>query len=210
VNPAVSNPFWDQRFAGAGFKYGTAPNAWLQAQAHRLAPGSRVLVPGDGEGRNGVWLGGQGHRVLAMDSSAVGLAKARALAAERGVALDTLHADLADWVPAPATFDAVVLVFVHLPSAQRSAAHRRLADALVPGGWLLLEAFHPRQCGRPSGGPKDVDMLVDPEQLRADWAGRLDEVAAWTGETVLDEGPGHQGPAVVTRWVGRRGSAAPS
>ena len=36
--------FWDQRFAEPGYKYGTAPNAFLQEQASRLAPASRVLV----------------------------------------------------------------------------------------------------------------------------------------------------------------------
>ena len=196
--------FWDERFAEPGYKYGTEPNAWLRAQAHRLAPGSRVLVPGDGEGRNSVWLAQQGHRVLAMDSSAVGLAKAQALAAERGVALETLCADLADWVPAPGAFDAVVLVFVHLPPALRATAHRRLADALAPGGWLLLEGFHPDQLGRPSGGPKDRAMLVDLVTLRADWAGQLAELEAWDGEMWLDEGLGHQGPGRITRWLGRR------
>ena len=72
--------FWDDRFAEPGFKYGTQPNAFLREQAAVLAPCSRVLVPGDGEGRNGVWLAQQGHRVLSVDSSAVGLAKAAALA----------------------------------------------------------------------------------------------------------------------------------
>ena len=196
--------FWDQRYAEPGYKYGTAPNAFLQQQAALLAPRSRVLVPGDGEGRNSVWLAQQGHQVLAMDSSAVGLAKAQALAAERGVALQTLHADLADWLPAPGSADAVVLVFVHLPPALRRRAHQHLADALAPGGWLLLECFHPGQLGRPSGGPKDLAMLADLATLRADFAGRLDEVQAWEGKVVLDEGPGHQGPGLVTRWWGRR------
>ena len=81
--------FWDQRFAEPGFKYGTEPNAFLKEQASRLPPASAVLVPGDGEGRNGVWLAGQGHRVTSVDSSAVGLQKARELAAHRGVALST-------------------------------------------------------------------------------------------------------------------------
>lgn len=205
--------FWDERFAAPGYKYGTTPNAFLCAQAHRLAPSAAVLLPGDGEGRNSVWLAQRGHPVLAVDSSAVGLAKARALAAERGVALPeaahapglrTEQADLQHWLPAPASADALVLVYVHLPSAWRKAAHRRLAQALRPGGWVLVEAFHPQQCGRPSGGPKDVDMLVTPAQLRDDFAGLADEHLAWEGELVLDEGPGHQGPALVSRWLGRR------
>ena len=195
--------FWDQNFSVAGFKYGTAPNAFLVDQAHRLASAGDVLVPGDGEGRNSVWLAQQGHRVTAMDASVVGLNKARALALERGVGVQTIQGDLADWAPAPAAFDAVVLTYVHLPPAIREAAHSRLGAGLRPGGWLLLECFHPAQLTHRSGGPKDAAMLYTPAMLGADFAGVLDEVVAWEGETELSEGPGHQGLAHVTRWIGR-------
>jgi len=195
--------FWDQNFSAAGFKYGTAPNAFLVEQAHRLKPGSDVLVPGDGEGRNGVWLAQQGHRVTAMDGSSVGLLKAQALATECGVAIHTVLGDLADWAPAPACFDAVVLTFVHLPAAIRTGAHRRLAASLKPGALLLLEAFHPQQLLHSSGGPKDAALLYTPELLSEDFSGQLDELMAWQGEVSLDEGPGHQGRAHVTRWIGR-------
>lgn len=194
--------FWDQQFGADGYKYGTQPNAFLVAQAHRLKPGGDVLVPGDGEGRNGVWLAEQGHRVTAMDGSAVGLAKARALAASRGVPLRTVQADLVDWTPAPGSSDAVVLTYVHLPPLIRSAAHRRLMQALRPGGLVLLEAFHPRQLPLSSGGPKDEAMLYTLEMLRQDFD-VLTECLGEEVETLLDEGPGHQGVAQVTRWIGR-------
>lgn len=196
--------FWDQRFAEPGYKYGMEPNAFLREQATRLPPASRVLVPGDGEGRNGVWLAEQGHRVTSVDYSAVGLQKAQALAASRGVALTTELVDLADWAPAAGTLDAVVLVYTHLPSAIRQAAHRRLAQGLRAGGWMLLEAFHPEQLGHSSGGPKDVDMLYTPELLDTDFAGWLRCELSWHGEIRLSEGPGHQGQAHVTRWLGQR------
>jgi Methyltransferase domain len=195
--------FWDQNFSIPGYKYGTAPNAFLVQQAQLLPPAAAVLVPGDGEGRNSVWLAQQGHRVTAMDASAVGLQKAQALAAGRGVSIQTERADLADWTPVPASADAVVLTFVHLPPSIRAGAHRRLAAALRPGGWLLLEAFHPLQLGHTSGGPKAVEMLYTLAMLRDDFDGRLSEVMAWEGEVALDEGPGHQGRAHVTRWMGR-------
>lgn len=196
--------FWDKRYAEPGYKYGTEPNAFLVEQAHRLEPGSCVLLPGDGEGRNSVWLAEQGHNVLAIDYSAIGLAKARALAASRSAQITTLQADLTDWQPEPESADAVVLAYLHLPSAIRRRAHRALAAALVPGGWLILEAFEPAQLGRNSGGPKDADMLYRLDDLRGDFDGSLDEVFGWSGEIVLDEGPGHQGPARVVRYVGRR------
>lgn len=195
--------FWDQNFSVPGYKYGTRPNAFLVEQAVRLPSVADVLVPGDGEGRNGVWLAEQGHRVTSMDASAVGLQKAQALAAERGVRLTTVLADLTDWSPQPASVDALVLTFLHLPPVLRASAHQRLSAALRPGGWVVLEAFHPRQLGNTSGGPKEVSMLYTLDILRQDFT-HLNEMLAWEGEVLLDEGPGHQGLGQVTRWVGRR------
>jgi hypothetical protein len=82
-----------------------------------------------------------------------------------------------------------------------------LARALRPGGVLILEAFHPNQLGLTSGGPKDVDMLYTLDGLRSDLGNaglQGEELVAWEGPVTLDEGPFHQGPAQVTRWVWRR------
>lgn len=193
--------FWDQTFSAPGYKYGTRPNAFLAAQRDRLAFGSRILVPGDGEGRNGVWLAQQGHDVTALDLSQVGLDKAQALARERGVALRTKLVDLADWEPEPASVDAVVLVFLHLPDEIRAKVHRSLLHALRPGGLLLLEAFTPQQLQHSSGGPKAADMLYTLDLLRRDFGPAAREVMAEEIETVLDEGPGHQGLAHVVHGV---------
>ena len=199
-----ANP-WDERFAGPDYKYGTEPNAFLRAQAaERLRAPAEVLVPGDGEGRNGVWLARQGHRVTSVDYSTVGLQKTQALAAQHGVAVQTVHADLANWAPPPEAYDALALVYVHLPASFRRSAHQRLAAGLRPGGWLILEAFHPAQLAFDSGGPKDVDMLYTPALLDADFEAWLEPVLRWDGMVELSEGPGHQGRAHVTRWVGRR------
>ena len=194
--------FWDQRFAEPGFKYGLEPNVFLQQAARRLAPGSKVLLPGDGEGRNGVWLAQQGHQVTSADLSAVGLKKASVLAAERGVALTTLQVDLAEWHPESGSFDAIVLIFTHLPASFRAAAHQRLAQGLRRGGLLLQEAFHPDQLQHDSGGPKDSTMLYTPAMLAQDFAGQLEVELSWSGQVTLAEGPGHQGLACVTRWIG--------
>ena len=88
---------WETRFSPPGYVFGKEPNAFLKAQAHRLRPGQTALSVADGEGRNGVWLAEQGLDVLAIDFSPIALAKARALAQERGVALRTEVADVTTW-----------------------------------------------------------------------------------------------------------------
>lgn len=199
--------FWDQQFSLPAFKYGQQPNRFLCEQAERLKPRSRVLLPGDGEGRNSVWLAGQGHHCTAMDSSRVGLDKAVSLAAQRGVSISVIHADLADWTPEPARYDALVLTYVHLPQALRPLAHQRLMASLRPGGWFILEAFHPLQLGYHSGGPKSQAMLYSADLIRADLDSRVvpahEEIMAWEGEVLLDEGSGHQGLAYLTRYLAR-------
>jgi SAM-dependent methyltransferase len=194
---------WDERYAGADHVYGVEPNGWLAAQAGRLAAGSRILSLGEGEGRNAVWLAGLGHRVEAVDGSAVGLAKAGRLARARGVTILTTLADLADHLPEPGAYDAVVLVFLHLPPALRTAVHARAGAALRTGGLLVVEAFSPGQLAFTSGGPRDPAMLYDPAMLRADLPG-LDWEALREEEVELEEGPLHRGRAAVVRGLGRR------
>lgn len=199
--------FWNQKFADTTYKYGQRPNVFLTEQLGLIPAGAQVLVPGDGEGRNGVWLAQQGFAVTSVDCSDVGQDKTRALAAERGVQLRTVLADLSDWSPEPNSVDAVAVVYLHLPSSLRPKVMADLAKALRPGGVLILEAFHPNQLGLTSGGPKDVDMLYTLEGLRSDLVNaglKGDELVAWEGPVTLDEGPFHQGPAQVTRWVWRR------
>jgi SAM-dependent methyltransferase len=199
--------FWNERFAAPGYKYGTAPNTFLVEQAATWPAAQTVLAVGDGEGRNGVWLAEQDHQILAVDYAQAGLDKALALAKARRLEPSryaTLCADLATWWPAPESADAVILIYCHLASALRRPAHRHLAQSLKPGGRLVLEAFHPTQKGRPSGGPQDLDMLYTLADLRQDFEGELNEVLGWEGEVMLDEGPGHQGLGLVTRFVGIR------
>ena len=97
--------------------------------------------------------------VTTVDSATVGLAKARALAAERGVAIEAVHADLTEWAPTEASVDALALISLHFPQTVRAAVHMNLLAALRIGGVVILKAFHPGQLGRTIGGPKDATML---------------------------------------------------
>ena len=195
--------FWDAKYADDAFFSGTAPNAWLASQRHHLHPGMRALSVADGEGRNGVWLAEQGLRVTAVDASAKAIAKAEALAAARGVALDHVQADLRHWDWPVATFDVAVAIFAHFSSDDRSAIHGKMLQSLVSGGLVLLEAYSPYQRLYQTGGPPDLDMLYTAFRLQQDFAGaELLELAEV--ETELAEGRGHRGKSAVVRLVARR------
>ncbi|WP_298218058.1 class I SAM-dependent methyltransferase [Halothiobacillus sp.] len=196
--------FWNQKYARDDYFYGEQPNDFLRSQVFRLSPGARVLVVGDGEGRNGVWLAEQGFTVTTVDASRVGCEKSAALASDRGVSLTTLCADLLTWDWPVATFDAVVSVFLHFSPDERKVAHERMQAALVPGGWLIIEQFHPNQLnGYTSGGPKAVEMLTTMSDLADDFSA----IEWWLlaeGTTRLEEGSGHSGLGYVSHGVGRR------
>jgi len=159
---------WDSRFAGEGYVYGIEPNAFLVEQASRFPAGGRVLSLGAGEGRNEVWMAGHGFRVTALDSSSVGLGKLRLLAASRGVEVETVLADASEAELPEASFDAAVLIFLHLGSAARPAFHARIWRALKPGGLFLAELFRMEQIERRSGGPRNPDFLYRADELARD------------------------------------------
>lgn len=194
---------WDERYAGGGFEFGEAPNEYLLAQSRRFRPGMAALAVGDGEGRNGVWLARQGLAVTSLDWSAVGMAKARDLAAARGVPLETVVADASTWDWPEARFDLIAWIYLHLPPADRSLAAAGCRKALRPGGLLILECFSPAQQGRRSGGPKLPELLWTRGIVEREFAG-LEVMELTEGAVRLDEGPRHQGLAEVVRGVLRQ------
>jgi SAM-dependent methyltransferase len=189
---------WDERYQGGDFQFGQAPNRYLESLAPWLRPGMRALALGDGEGRNGVWLAEQGLRTTSLDWSPVGSAKAAALAATRGVALETVTADASSWAYPEAGFDLVAWIYLHLPPADRAAAAAGALRALAPGGLLALECFTPAQQGRRSGGPKMPELLWS-RAIVEDLFGGLEVLELLEGTVALDEGPRHQGRAEVVR-----------
>ncbi len=202
----VTGPKWDRQYAETGYIFGTAPNLFLTSEVHRFATGGRILVPGDGEGRNGVWLAEQGFDVTSVEASAVGVGKARALAAERDVRLDIQNANLDSWDWPVSAFDGVAAIFVHFEPHARATMHPRMLSALKPGGILLLEAFTPkhvenRKAGSRGGPPPE--MLYTAELLRQDLEGAAFDLLR-EEEVPLDEGSRHQGRAHVVRVAARR------
>jgi SAM-dependent methyltransferase len=196
-------PSWDERYAPAEYFYGTEPNDLLREHVARITPGAAVLSLGEGEGRNAAFLAAQGHHVLALDQSAVGLGKARRLAALRGLSIGTLAVDLATYRIEPGAWDAIVSIWCHLPSALRGRVYADVVAGLRPGGLFLLESYTPGQIRFGTGGPKDPDLMPTLAQLRMELPGLLFEYAV-ERERDVREGAGHCGPSAVVQVVAKR------
>lgn len=194
--------FWDERYAAPGFAFGTTPNEFLAACAEQI-PAGPVLSLGEGEGRNAVFLAHRGHSVLAVDQSAVGLEKASALAAARGLTLETRQADLAEFAIEPDRYAGIISIFCHLPPPVRTALHAACGRGLQPGGVMVLEAYTPAQLGRGTGGPSTPELLVTLAQLREELPG-LEFVVGHELEREVVEGRHHTGLAAVVQVLARR------
>jgi SAM-dependent methyltransferase len=194
---------WDKRYAEPGYLFGTDPAALLAREAGVIAPGARVLCLADGEGRNSVWLAGQGLNVVAMEASAVALGKARDLAAARGVTVDFRQSTVEDWDWSK-PFDAVVGVFIQFARpALRAVIHSGIAQAVVPGGLVLLHGYAPRQIGYGTGGPPVVENLYTLDGLRADFPG-WQELRAEDYDADLSEGTRHVGKSALIDFIARK------
>ncbi len=195
---------WEQRYGALEYFYGTDPNDLLRQRCDSIRLCGTVLCLAEGEGRNAVFLAGQGYQVTAVDQSVAGLAKAERLAAQRGVSIVTALADLADYPMGSACWDGIVSIWCHLPRGLRADVHRRAIEALTPGGVFLLETYTPAQLAHHTGGPRSADLLPTLEQLQGELVG-LELVHAVECERMVHEGSGHDGLSAVVQIVAIKG-----
>jgi SAM-dependent methyltransferase len=135
--------FWDERYGSAERIWSGNPNPQLVAEAAGLAPGT-ALDAGCGEGADAHWLAAHGWRVTALDVSAVALERAAAHAdPEWADRITWRQADLTAWEPDGARYDLVSAQFMQFPTGLRERFYARLAEAVAPGGTLLVVAHDP-------------------------------------------------------------------
>lgn len=196
--------FWNQRYSGGEFFYGTAPNAFLVSQAHLFKPGQSVLAVADGEGRNSVWLARQGLEVTAVDFSPVAVEKARKLADRNGVTVRHEIGDLFDWNWPESRFDAVVAIFIQFVGpVRRRVLHDRMMKALKPGGLLILQGYRPKQLEYRTGGPSSAENLYTAEMLGVEFAG-MEMLHLAEHDDDICEGEGHCGKSALVDLVARK------
>jgi SAM-dependent methyltransferase len=166
----VDREDWNRKHAEAGLLFGVEPNRFLVAEVEGLEPG-RALELACGAGRNAVWLAERGWMVTGVDFSDVALANARGLAAERGVEVEWVQADLRDWEAPARQFDLVAVLYLQVPAEERALVLARAAEAVAPGGTLLVVGHDLQNLNGGHGGPKDPRVLFTPEDVSSELPG---------------------------------------
>ncbi|ASG68664.1 SAM-dependent methyltransferase [Francisella halioticida] len=155
---------WNERYNTEEYVYGKKPNEFLEANVHFIPKGN-VLSLAEGEGRNAVFLAQQGYSVTAVDSSIVGLNKAKKLTDKMGVSIDLIHADLADYDLGENKWDGIISIFNPVSSSVRKQLYKNIETGLKVGGVFLLEAYRPEQLKNRTGGGNSVDIMQSKESI---------------------------------------------
>jgi SAM-dependent methyltransferase len=193
--------FWDTRYKENETVYGNQPNTFFKQFIDTHQPGT-LLLPAEGEGRNALYAASKGWQVDAFDFSEVAMVKAIKKAEDQKLKINYQVFDLKKF-KAEKKYDAVALIYVHLPERVRKAFHREVYRSLKSGGFLIFEAFAKEQLRLESGGPKDPAQLYDAPSICNDFQ-FLHVLYCAQKEVELHEGPFHKGMAAVLQLVGQK------
>ncbi len=150
---------WDERFGRTAFALGKEPNPFLKKQI-RLLPKGKALDIATGEGRNAVFLAQHGFEVDAVDISEKGLRKARQLAREKGVRINTFAADLDQFQIQKERYD-LITDFYFL----KRRLIPRIKKGLKKGGRVIFETYILDHRKLRTGGPKQVKYFLKQNEL---------------------------------------------
>ncbi|MCK9424594.1 MAG: class I SAM-dependent methyltransferase [Ignavibacteriaceae bacterium] len=191
---------WNDRYASDTFIFGTKPNEFFKMQLDTL-PSGKLLLFGEGEGRNAVYAASIGWDTVALDWSEKAKEKALTFAKQNNVLIEYHVGNFLEIPIESNSFDAVALIYIHLVEETRERLHKKAIESLKPGGTIIFEAFEQDQLGRTSGGPQNIALLYSLENIVNDFQDL--DFKYFAKETLqLDEGDGHRGEAFVIRFTG--------
>lgn len=195
--------FWDQRYDQPEYVFGTAPAAFLPRHLAQLPKEARVLCVADGEGRNSVWLAERGLDVTAFDPSAPALAKARALAKQRGVSVGYHQTGIEDW-DWDRPFDLIVAIYIQfIGPEQRAELFTQFDRALAAGGRVMIHGYTPKQVEYGTGGPGKVENMYTEAMLAQAFEG-YDILENRAFEMHVNEGHGHVGHSALIDFIAQK------
>ncbi len=195
---------WDERYGVDGYVYGREPNLFLKQNVNSIPKGN-ILCLADGEGRNGVWLAKQRYRVTSIDFSLKAIEKTNRLAQENNVSIKTICADLLNYDFGQNKYDGIVSIFAHFRIEEINKLHSKYLNALKPNGVFFMEVFAKEQLPLNTGGPKDISLLYDTQDIQNSFpTGKIEMLKK--DVVYLHEGDMHDGKAVVVRAIVRKSS----
>lgn len=151
---------WDALFNTRTYVFGKEPASFLRDNVNRL-PVGKVLDIAAGEGRNAVFLAKKGFSVDAVDYSEVALRKARRLAKENHVTINTINADLEGYVIKPESYEAIV----NINYLQRSLIPG-IKRGLRRGGIVVYENYTVEQLGNTPKQNIRRDLLLAKNEIK--------------------------------------------
>lgn len=196
---------WNERYNKDEFAYGEIPNEYFKEQLEKLPAGS-ILMPAEGEGRNGIFAATLGWTVSAFDISSAGRDKALILAEKKRVSIDYQVGELEKLNYKPGQFDAIGLIYAHFPPHIKSSYHKVIQQYLRKGGTVIFEAFSKNHLAYRSknervGGPNNLDSLFSIAEIKSDFQD-FEIIELTEKEVMLNEGILHNGVGSVIRFVG--------
>jgi SAM-dependent methyltransferase len=200
--------FWDERYKGVEYAYGTAPNLFFKQALDEFQIRGKILLPAEGEGRNGVYAAQQGLEVTAFDISKEGKRKALLLANEQNVTLDYQINGFDKVLFMPNTFDAIGIFFVHIPYEKRKQVYNQWIKYLKPGGYIVLEEYSKENAKHKAynpkiGGPENIEMLNSAKEI-IELFPHFEHLILEEKEREMSEGSYHVGTGAVVQFIGRK------
>lgn len=163
---------WNERYAAQPLLWSVDPGPFLGGELGDRPPG-RALDLGAGEGRTALWLAERGWDVTAVDFSDVALDRGRdrVLASGAPGTVEWVCADLTEFDPSGATYDLVLLLFIHLPAEFRRRLLGLASATLAPKGAFVVAGYDTSHATSGQGGPRDPAILFTPEVIVAELPG---------------------------------------
>lgn len=179
---------WDKTYSRREYVFGKEPAGFLVEIIDKLPLGPALDIA-TGEGRNAVFLAKKGFLVEGVDISVVGLRKAKRLAAENGVKIQTVNADLNKYKIRPEHYS-VILNFFYL---QRSL-FPQIKAGLRKGGVVVFETYTTEHLKNPGGSSMEKEYLLEPGELKR----------AFSDLEILHYSERNDGKEAVARLVARK------
>lgn len=194
---------WEDRFAKPGYLFGKEPVPFLRKHDAYLQAGSTVLSIAEGEGRNAVYLAEKGLEVTGVEFAPSAVAKAEALAGERGVDVRFVQSDLFEYDWPEAVFDICIgLFFQFVGPEERDVLFERMKRAVRPGGLVMIHGYTPEQLEFGTGGPPFVENLYTEESFFPVFQG-CDILHCESYEAEQRSGSAHVGMSALIDFIAR-------